>query len=207
MSTSGKRLEGLAQIDRNSGIFRCPHCFGAMQLAESSLRCVRGHSFDIARQGYVNFLSKPSPASYDHRLFEARRRMVRIGLFQPLDTVLGRLILETSSGLHEPMKVLDAGCGEGSHLEGIRQLLSRSTARPLLTVGMDLAKEGIRPAAREYPQSLWCVADLANAPLADGSFDVLLNVLSPANYSEFRRVSAAGGGSSRSCPGRIIFRS
>ncbi|WNQ10737.1 methyltransferase domain-containing protein [Paenibacillus aurantius] len=171
-------------------------------MAESSLRCVRGHSFDIARQGYVNFLSKPSPATYDHRLFEARRRMARTGLFQPLETILGRLILEASSGPDEPVKVLDAGCGEGSQLARIREGLSRSTARPVLTVGMDLAKEGIRRAAGEYPQSLWCVADLANAPLADGAFTVLLNVLSPANYSEFRRITAAGGRVIKVLPGQ-----
>src|SRR6202000_330128 len=35
----------------------CPVCGAALSLAGGAVRCVTGHSFDLARQGYVNLLA------------------------------------------------------------------------------------------------------------------------------------------------------
>src|SRR5690606_1726201 len=54
-------------------------------------------------------------------------------------------------------------------------------------VGVDISKEGILLASKNYFDIIWCVADLANLPFMDSQFDVILNILSPANYEEFNR--------------------
>ncbi|WP_415783032.1 hypothetical protein [Brevibacillus invocatus] len=51
---------------------------------------------------------------------------------------------------------------------------------------MDISKEGIRIAARST-SDIWCVGDLAHCPFKDQSFHVILNLLSPSNYSDYRR--------------------
>ncbi len=60
-------------------------------------------------------------------------------------------------------------------------------------MGIDIAKEGILAASRHYPEQIWCVGDLAKSPFAKSSFDTILNILSPANYEEFKRLLTPGG--------------
>lgn len=55
-------------------------------------------------------------------------------------------------------------------------------------VGIDISKEGILLAAKGYPEMIWSVADLAACPFADGKFYAIVNILSPANYLEFKRI-------------------
>ena len=46
-----------------------------------SLICGQGHTFDISKQGYVNFLNKSVKTRYDRQLFEARRELLTAGNF------------------------------------------------------------------------------------------------------------------------------
>ncbi|WHT49041.1 methyltransferase domain-containing protein [Sporosarcina thermotolerans] len=85
--------------------------------------------------------------------------------------------------------LLDAGCGEGSHLCAIHSQLQIES----VGIGIDLAKEGISAASKAYPGIIWSVADLAAMPFQDFQIDVILNVLSPANYAEFNRILKRGG--------------
>ncbi|WKB36597.1 rRNA (guanine-N1)-methyltransferase [Terrilactibacillus sp. S3-3] len=70
----------------------------------------------------------------------------------------------------------------------ILSLVGQRTAGSLLGVGIDISKEGIAAAAREYPNHIWCAADIANAPFFSRQFDYILNILSPANSREFYRL-------------------
>ncbi|MDY8025671.1 methyltransferase domain-containing protein [Paenibacillus polymyxa] len=89
--------------------------------------------------------------------------------------------------------LLDAGCGEGTHLSHIQDKLTWKGITELTSVGMDLSKEGIVAAAKEYPHTLWCVADLAHCPFSNQQFDGVLNILSPSNYAEFTRILSEDG--------------
>ena len=79
---------------------------------------------------------------------------------------------------------------------------------PELTVGFDIAKEGIYQASNhtQFDQAFWCVADLTNLPFADQSFDVLLNIFSPSNYREFDRILAPGGKLFKVIPGEYYLK-
>jgi 23S rRNA (guanine745-N1)-methyltransferase len=84
--------------------------------------------------------------------------------------------------------ILDAGCGEGSHLGKIISELHNKDITKVLGAGIDISKEGIIMASKTYHDIVWCVADLANLPFMDKQFDVIINILSPSNYREFTRV-------------------
>jgi len=160
--------------------FLCPLCHGALERGAGSARCANGHSFDVARQGYVNLLRKKPDTLYeDKALFMARRTVYEAGFFAPL----AEAIRERLSGA----VVLDAGCGEGSLLARLCEDAGR------YGIGLDIAREAVRMAAGRYKRVAWCVGDLCGIPLADESVDSVVNVLTPANYGEFSRVLKKDG--------------
>ena len=157
-----------------------------------SLSCSNQHSFDIAKQGYINLLSRANKTKYEKKIFEYRRVVGRSGFFDPLHATVSKIIINQLP-TNEPVSLLDAGCGEGSHLINIQEEIIRNKTNPLLGVGIDISKEGISFAAAEYSNAIWCVADIANCPFANQQFRFILNTLLPANYSEFQRLIADDG--------------
>lgn len=170
----------------------CPYCQSAFQVAGRSLVCAAAnHSFDIAKQGYVNLLAKPASSQYSKALFAARRSIItESGLYKRLHQLIAQQMLQHAATPVDSLCLLDAGCGEGSHLQHIVQLCNQAD---LTAVGLDIAKAGIAMAASSYKNIAWLVGDLANLPLAAQSCDVVLNMLSPSNYNEFKRVLRPNG--------------
>ncbi|WP_284641496.1 putative RNA methyltransferase [Paenibacillus silviterrae] len=201
MSNKKSQASLVDLLAHHSGVLRCPLCFGPMHTVESrSIVCGSRHCFDISKLGYVNLLNRTMQSKYDKRLFDSRRRIAESGFFEPLSQALVECIRGSHSPVH-PLAILDAGCGEGSLLSGIRMKLERDLCHPPLAVGIDLSKEGISRAAAEYKGAMWFVADIANCPFAARQFHFVLNVLSPANYTEFQRIAAAGGTVLKVIPG------
>ncbi len=182
-----KKIEQAAQlIDQNKSLFCCPICKGKMRVEKTSVICNSYHQFDLAKKGYINFYSKSSPKDYDKKLFEARYRVIQRGMYDKLHQKIAELIDAID---HRTANILDLGCGEGSHLQKITQQLNRSS----IGMGMDIAKDGILTAAKYHQGLTWTVADLVQSPYQSGQFDILLNILSPANYQEFKRLMHTTG--------------
>src|SRR5699024_4119165 len=80
--------------------------------------------------------------------------------------------------------------GECSHLQ---KIINECRNKARTGIGLDIAKEGIIMASKNYHNPIWLVGDLANIPLTDQSRHVVLNILSPANYMEFERDLAPEG--------------
>ena len=185
--TLSKKMRNIQAMEQQMDLFRCPLCTAEMEMVEHSrLVCSANHSFDLSKSGYVNLAPQAHVTKYDKSLFEARTTVMNSGFFDPILEVITRIIHE---GNKEAPVILDAGCGEGSHLAAIVSRLAGKASG----VGIDLAKEGIAAAAKEHPGAVWSVADLANCPFQDEKFDVILNILSPANYAEFTRLLKKGG--------------
>lgn len=172
-------------VQKHIDLFRCVICQASFKVKESrSLVCINNHTFDFARQGYVNLLLKKVESHYDKSLFRSRRSIITESkLYAKLHETISNIINKTFINL-EKVVIYDAGCGEGSHLHEIIQQSKLNT----IGVGVDISKEGIQLASSGYKESIWFVADLARSPLVDESCDAILNILSPANYDDFKRL-------------------
>lgn len=183
MGLLSKRALSIQQIQQHIEIFACPICKAQMVISEDGkMNCEVNHSFDVAKQGSIYLLSRPMNSMYSKELFESRHTVINAGIY---DVMQEAIVAEIKASA--PI-ILDTGCGEGSHLHRICEKIDGG-----MGIGVDISKEGIIAAAKFYSEELWCVGDLANSPYNEASFDVILNILSPANYEEFKRLLKPGG--------------
>ena len=183
----------------------------------SALVCEAGHTFDVSHKGYVNFVPAQKPLKgYSKAFFEARREFLSWGYYDHVLQAVSDVVSQAAANAsaNDRFRVLDAGCAEGYYLRGIRQAIQSTDAKvdkaqanaaqatsgtgPIaptgtLLIGADISKDAVRLAAGGGDPNLWIVDDVANLALADASMDCILNVFTPANYREFRRVLRPGG--------------
>jgi 23S rRNA (guanine745-N1)-methyltransferase len=165
-------------------MLRCPvrGCHLALLREQRRMVCPRGHSFDIARSGYINLLQPQERRAKNPgdtvEAVAARRRLHDRGVTEPL-----RLAIQQAVGVASGDTVLDAGCGDGFYLGE----LHRETGCD--ANGVDISIPAIDAAARRYPDCEWVIANADRAlPYADRSFSVLLSITARMNAAEFRRV-------------------
>lgn len=169
-------------------LLRCPHCGGPMAAREADVVCPRGHTYPVAAKGYLTLQDRvPTLKGYDRGFFEARQRVFQAGHYRDLVNLVCRQVSRKLEEVDGAGVVVDAGCGEGTYAKAIQ------SACHSLTIGLDLAKDGIQCAARGGGLERWIVADLASIPLADHVADIMVNVFTPANYAEFSRALKPGG--------------
>ena len=170
---------------KNVSFTECPICHSKMHVFQGkSLVCRQKHCFDIAKQGYVNFNPGKS-TSYPADLFANRQKVFSNEFYQPLAKHIEDLIVDLCDNPN-PL-ILDAGCGEGYYSKTI---LPHSICNKL---SFDISKEAIQLAAKGSDAALWMVASLDNIPVKSNSVDVILDILTPANYAEFNRVLKKNG--------------
>src|ERR1700680_2128153 len=169
----------------------CPVCHTGLRQVDSALVCANTHSFDIAREGYVNLLLQKRSGDAKEML-RARRNFLERGLYQPLSDAVNEIVRVHLANMLEPLYILDAGCGEGYYLDRLQRALAPQ--HDGCYIGIDVSKEAIRMAAKRYRQSLYVVADVKQQlVLADQAIHAILNIFAPRNPSEFARVAVAGG--------------
>lgn len=176
--------------------FICPVCRQSLTLNGRAYRCAAGHSFDRAREGYVNLLLRLRSATVgDSRgMLAARRAFLSAGYYDALSDTLNAHTLEHIRPRNGGT-VLDVGCGEGYYLGRLRRAAEIALPRDALDLaGIDVSREAVRLAARACPEATFAVADAWKLiPVADSAVDVLLSVFSPRNPVEFDRVLAPDG--------------
>ncbi|MDO4540325.1 MAG: methyltransferase domain-containing protein [Syntrophomonadaceae bacterium] len=198
------RLQQAAKgFERGAAALCCPLCRGGMAVSGgAALRCEQGHSFDLSARGYVNLLGKAKPGAYDKELFLSRRAVMEQGFYDELLGEIKAIIKEYAPG--KAIRVLDAGCGEGWYLRQLSQ--DAQLPEGCEYFGVDIVKDAVQLAARDGAGVNWCVANLARLPLADRSMDIILNLLTPANYEEFKRVLRPEGLIVKAVPGNEYLR-
>ena len=169
----------------------CPVCHTGLRQVDAALVCANTHSFDIAREGYVNLLLQKHTGDAKEML-RARRNFLERGFYAPLSDAVNVLARAHLQDTPEPLHILDAGCGEGYYLERLREALAPRQSS--YSIGLDVSKDAIRMAAKRYRQLLFVVADVKQRlVLADGAIHAILNIFAPRNASEFARVASANG--------------
>ena len=167
--------------------FACPICQENLTLVESSLKCNNRHSFDLAKFGYVNLAPQiKQSANYDKENFQNRQQILEAGFYQAILEVVSDLLSNSKNA----KTILDIGCGEGFYS---RKLQERHPDKTFYA--FDISKDSVQIAAKSDPNWAvnWFVGDLARLPIKDASMDILLDIFSPANYGEFRRVLSKDG--------------
>ena len=172
-------------------LLACPLCHKGLRQTGAALKCESGHSFDIAKEGYVNLLAQKRTGDAKEML-KARRKFLESGFYAPLSDAINELVRAHLPHVPGPLHILDAGCGEGYYLDRLqRSLASQQTG---CYIGMDVSKEAIRMAAKRYRQLFFVGADVKQRlVLADAAIHAILNVFAPRNPTEFARVIAPGG--------------
>ena len=167
--------------------FACPICQENLTLVESSLKCNNRHSFDLAKFGYVNLAPQiKQSANYDKENFQNRQQILEAGFYQAILDAVSDLLASSKT----TTTILDIGCGEGFYSRKLQESHSKKTF-----YAFDISKDSVQIAAKSEPNWAvnWFVGDLARLPIKDASMDILLDIFSPANYGEFRRVLSKDG--------------
>ena len=171
----------------SASAFACPICQENLTLIETSLKCSNRHSFDLAKFGYVNLAPQiKQSANYDKENFQNRQQILEAGFYQAILEGISDILATKPSA----KTVLDIGCGEGFYSRKLQESHSDK-----IFYAFDISKDSVQIAAKSETNWAvnWFVGDLARLPIKDTSMDILLDIFSPANYGEFRRVLSKDG--------------
>lgn len=167
-------------------LFHCPVCQTALIAESGRYYCDNGHSFDRAKEGYVNLLlanQKKSKEPGDSRaMIRSRKAFLGRGYYHKLAEALTEVI-KTHQGVSS-QTLLDAGCGEGYYVNFVNE-----QSPQLDCYGIDISKDAVRLAAKQYKDIEFAVASIAQLPIQDKSVDFILSVFSPRNLPEMTRVA------------------
>jgi 23S rRNA (guanine745-N1)-methyltransferase len=182
----------------------CPRCGEALTRRDAAVGCPQGHSFDVARQGYVNLLpgGRSVPGGDTPDMISARDGFLAAGHFAPVAAALAEEAATAAAAVsaaasttatataHPAGCVAEAGAGTGYYLAAVLSALPPEHAG----LALDASKAALRRAARAHPRIGAVGCDVWHGlPVADQAAAVVLNVFAPRNGAEFRRILAPGG--------------
>lgn len=169
-------------IDAASGLLSCPVCARPLTLGEGSAVCPERHSFDRAKQGYLNLLRSAPPANADTpAMIAARERFLGTGRYEPIAAAVSAAV--------EGNVLLEVGAGTGYYLA--HTLDAHPLARGLAS---DVSVAAAKKAARAHIRMAAIVADTwVGLPVLTATVDTVLCVFAPRNLDEFHRVLVPGG--------------
>ncbi|WP_442799815.1 putative RNA methyltransferase [Nocardia sp. NBC_01730] len=182
-----------------AGLLTCPECVGSqrshedasalvLEMHDRALRCGQGHSFDVARQGYVSLLTGASTKMTGDTaaMLDARATFQSGGHFLPIADAVTRAV---TAARRPDGAVLEIGAGTGYYLARVLDAVS-----PAVGIALDVAKPAVRRCARAHPRAAAVLADAwRGLPIRDGVLDRVLSVFAPRNPGEVARVLGNDG--------------
>ncbi|WP_092746685.1 putative RNA methyltransferase [Acinetobacter boissieri] len=158
----------------------CPVCRHQLHLSDQTWQCEQKHSFDVAKQGYVNLhvvQHKHSKNPGDTvESVTARRAFLAEGHYEPLQQAVTAIIKK-----YKIDSVLDIGCGEGYYTSAMQHSTSQC-------IGVDIAKNAVQRAAKTNRAVTWVVGTGAVLPVMDNSIALCSSLFSPLPMGEMCRV-------------------
>lgn len=158
----------------------CPNCGKKLVEKERCAVCESGHSFDYAKQGYLNLLLKQSVDHGDNKeMVNARTIFLNTGSYEFLKDQLQKISKEEN-----PEVLADLGCGEGYYTSG---LYAKEK------YGFDMSKEALKHAAKTDKTTQYAVASIFHLPLPDNCCDMVTTCFAPFAKEEIERVLKENG--------------
>jgi 23S rRNA (guanine745-N1)-methyltransferase len=174
--------------------FKCPSCGQALTLNGDSqpktYSCTNRHSFDVAREGYLNLLlaqhkRSRNPGDSDD-MIRSRQRFLSAGYYSALSEAIVRLIANSAQGFNQ--SIIDLGCGEGHYMQQLR-----NASADLRLLGIDISKFAVRLAAKRKLNARLVVDSAFKIPLFENRMDSAISVFSPISSEETARILKPGG--------------
>lgn len=172
------------------GVLCCPHCAASIKIDAGVAKCDAGHSFDIARQGYVNFLTNQTfiKNADSAAMVEARQKMHARPFFQNLAQRIAQVCGDLCGDISVPV-IIEPGGGTGFYARAATQVASSSVA-----ISFDISVHAAKVCARQSNRIAAVVTDVWQPwPICENSADIVLSVFSPRNFAETERVLKSGG--------------
>ncbi|PAJ71840.1 23S rRNA (guanine(745)-N(1))-methyltransferase [Pseudoalteromonas sp. NBT06-2] len=161
----------------------CPICAAKLSFTDKTLKCRSNHSFDFAKEGYVNLLPVQNKKSKDPgdniEMVQARRNFLTQGHYSFLQDAVADKVKRLSQG----KTIIDFGCGEGFYTQALQK-----SAVNCKVYGIDISKHAVKYAAKRYPECHFSVASIAQAPFNDLQADVIVSIFAPLFETELARL-------------------
>jgi 23S rRNA (guanine745-N1)-methyltransferase len=181
-------------------LFQCPVCSSALVEGERQYFCRKGHSFDIARKGYVNLLLPSHIGAGDpgdpKEMIECRRDFLNKGYYENFSDHLNEALISQVSDIDKTkeISILDAGCGEGYYTSRLRnRLLGMDDTKAASMYGIDVSKAAIHYASGRDKNIRFAVASTYHTPILSNSMDAILCIFAPRDEQEFTRILKPSG--------------
>lgn len=153
-----------------------------------------GHSYDVAKQGYVT-LASGKGLNHDGdslEMIQSREAFLSAGHFAPFVEAVSDAVADsldhTAAGVEEPV-VLEVGAGTGYYLAHTLDTVAGARG-----VGLDISVPAAKHLAKSHPRTGAVVADVwQRLPLRSESVNAVTVIFAPRNPAEFRRVLVRGG--------------
>jgi 23S rRNA (guanine745-N1)-methyltransferase len=174
-------------------LLQCPQCVSILSQAGTSLVCQKGHSIDIARQGYVNLMPTGITAHSgdSFAMVEARSTLLESGLYAPILELLTRAAVRLTPG-KAPLSYLDIGAGTGYYTSGIVRALSEH--HTVQAIAADSSPFAARRLSRVAPVIGAIQMDAWKAyPLRSGAIELATIIFAPRNPAELDRIMSPQG--------------
>ncbi len=176
-------------------VLSCPVCQSVFEKIGKQYKCQNNHSFDCAKEGYVNLLLAHQKSSKDpgdsKEMMVARQRFLTHGYYEPLSD---KIIEMVGQYVYSPTKVshvLDAGSGEGYYVDRLQKHYDSN--EQISFTGIDISKEGVRLSAKRNKKIQFAVSSVFEMPIATQSIDCVISVFAPLAKQEFNRVLTDNG--------------
>ncbi|MDH5711670.1 MAG: methyltransferase domain-containing protein [Gammaproteobacteria bacterium] len=175
----------------------CPIDKLALTKRAGCYQCDNGHSFDIAKQGYVNLLPVQYKRSKDpgdsKAMVQARTRFLDAGFYQAVADDLSSLIIKNIPAIKSSC-ILDAGCGEGYYLNQVINATQKlNNENDIAFAGIDISKHAIIAASKRNKQASWIVGTNSQPPFLKQSIDLVFCIFGFHSFSGFMDILKPGG--------------
>jgi 23S rRNA (guanine745-N1)-methyltransferase len=192
--------------DFNDSLLLCPVCKDKLVKDTSNkiYKCNNKHTYDIAKEGYVNLLisnQKRSKNPGDSKeMVLARVEFLSKGYYKVLSDKINEMIAEClGNDINNTFNIVDLGCGEGYYLTNLKNYMDKKNMKANY-YGMDVSKEAVRYASKTDKECVWTVGNNFNVPASNKSVDCILSVFSPIDINECNRILKEDGAFIRVLP-------